>query len=120
MLLTTNHVTEFDPAALSRIHLKVKYDDLTSKARREVWEDFVARAHTSSYGAADISANELNRLSNTHLNGREIKNTVAIACKIAFRQESRMLFSHLKQAVTASKEFISEFNGTDYASSMFC
>jgi len=42
MLLTTNRVTEFDPAALSRIHLKVKYDDLTSKARREVW------AHTSS------------------------------------------------------------------------
>ena len=36
MLLTINRVTEFDPAALSRIHLKVKYDDLKSKAKSEV------------------------------------------------------------------------------------
>jgi hypothetical protein len=36
MLLTTNRVTEFDPAALSRIHLKVKYDDLKSDAKSEV------------------------------------------------------------------------------------
>ena len=36
MLLITNYVTKFDLAALSRIYLKVKYDNLTSKARREV------------------------------------------------------------------------------------
>jgi len=72
MLLTTNRVSNFDPAALSRIHLKVKYDDLKSQARREVWRDCLARAHTS-YGAAKVSANELERLSNTHLNGREVR-----------------------------------------------
>lgn len=33
MLLTTNHVTEFNSAALSRIHLKVKYDNLKSNAK---------------------------------------------------------------------------------------
>ena len=72
MLLTTNRVTEFDPAALSRIHLKVKYDDLKSKAKSEVWGNFLARACTS-YGAPSISADELQRLSNTHLNGREVR-----------------------------------------------
>jgi hypothetical protein len=36
MLLIINRVTEFDLAALSRIHLKVKYDDLKSKAKSEV------------------------------------------------------------------------------------
>jgi len=36
MLLIINRVTEFDPAALSRIHLKVKYDDLKSKAKSEI------------------------------------------------------------------------------------
>jgi hypothetical protein len=36
MLLTINRVTEFDPAALSRIHLKMKYDDLESSAKGEV------------------------------------------------------------------------------------
>jgi hypothetical protein len=73
MLLTTNRVTEFDPAALSRIHLKVKYNALTSKAKIEVWRTFLARAHTSSYGAAQISDDELQHLSNTPLNGREVR-----------------------------------------------
>jgi hypothetical protein len=71
MLLTTNRVTEFDPAALSRIHLKVKYDDLKSDAKSEVWRNFLSRACTS-YGDPSISAEELKRLSNTHLNGREV------------------------------------------------
>ena len=85
---------------------------------------------------SDSCADELKHLSNTHLNGREasplapeleghywprkqIKNTVAIARKIAIRQESIVLFSHLKQAVAASKEFPSELNGPDHVSSVF-
>jgi hypothetical protein len=72
MLLTTNRVTEFDPAALSRIHLKIKYDDLKGRAKSEVWRNFLNRACTS-YGAPSISDNELQRLSNTHLNGREVR-----------------------------------------------
>ena len=44
MLLTTNRVTEFDPAALSRIHFKVKYDDLKSNAKSAIWRDFLDRA----------------------------------------------------------------------------
>jgi hypothetical protein len=36
MLLTTNRVTGFDPAALSRIHLKLKYGDLSAAAKSEV------------------------------------------------------------------------------------
>ena len=72
LLLTTNRVTEFDPAALSRIHLKVKYDDPKSDAKSAVWRDFLDRACTA-YGAPSISADELKRLSNTHLNGREVR-----------------------------------------------
>ena len=72
MFLTTNYVLLFDPAALSRIHLKLKYDDLKTKARGEVWENFLGRALTS-YGPADISPNELGSLSKTQLNGREVR-----------------------------------------------
>ena len=70
MLLTTNRVTEFDPAALSKIHLKVKYDDLKSDAKSEIWRNFLSRACTS-YGDPSTPADELKRLSNTHPNGRE-------------------------------------------------
>jgi hypothetical protein len=72
MFLTTNRASLFDPAALSRIHLKLKYDDLITKARREVWENFLNRAE-SSYRPADISIYELGSLSRTQLNGREVK-----------------------------------------------
>ncbi|PMD60205.1 P-loop containing nucleoside triphosphate hydrolase protein [Hyaloscypha bicolor E] len=118
MLLTTNRVTEFDPAALSRIHLKMKYDDLKSSAKGEVWRIFLSRACTA-YGDPIISDGDLKRLSNAHFNGREIRNTIAIARKIAIKQKSIVLFSHLEKAVAASKEFLIEFNGPDHVSSVF-
>jgi len=36
MLLTTNRVTTFDDAVHSRIHLGIKYDVLSKKAKKEV------------------------------------------------------------------------------------
>lgn len=72
MFLTINHASLFDLAALLRIHLKLKYDNLNTKARREVWENFLDRAQTS-YGPANISPNELGSLSKTQLNGREVR-----------------------------------------------
>jgi hypothetical protein len=72
MFLTTNRVSLFDPAVLSRIHLKLKYDDLKTKAKREVWENFLGRVLTS-YRPADISSNKLGSLSKTQLNGREVR-----------------------------------------------
>jgi SpoVK/Ycf46/Vps4 family AAA+-type ATPase len=72
MFLTTNRASLFDPAALSRIHLKLKYDNLNAKARHEVWKNFLDRAWTS-HGPADISLDELGKLSKTQLNGREVR-----------------------------------------------
>lgn len=72
MFLTTNRVSQFDPAVLSRIHLKLKYDDLTTQARHEVWQRFLKLSETN-YGAPVISVNELKHLSKTQLNGREVK-----------------------------------------------
>jgi hypothetical protein len=64
------------PAALSRIHLKLKYDDLKSKAMRKIWANLLGRAQTSD-GPVDISTNELESLSKTHLNGREVRSLTA-------------------------------------------
>lgn len=58
MLLTTNRVTEFDPAALSRIHLKLKYGDLNAAAKSEVWTNFLTTRGCTPYGASSISASE--------------------------------------------------------------
>ncbi|BDD62332.1 hypothetical protein MPDQ_005171 [Monascus purpureus] len=40
LFLTTNRVMEFDEAVLSRIHLKIKYADLTKDARRGILTSF--------------------------------------------------------------------------------
>ncbi|KAL4780122.1 hypothetical protein BJX76DRAFT_361130 [Aspergillus varians] len=43
LFLTTNRLMEFDEAVLSRIHLKIKYLELTKDARRKIWEVFFQR-----------------------------------------------------------------------------
>ncbi|KAL4759751.1 ATP-binding protein [Aspergillus foveolatus] len=70
LFLTTNRVTEFDEAILSRIHLKIKYPELTRDARRNVWKSFLAEVGTSQ-GPAIIKGVELERLASMKLNGRE-------------------------------------------------
>jgi hypothetical protein len=72
IFLTTNCTLLFDPAVLSRIYLKLKYNNLKTKARHEVWENFLGRALTS-YRPVDISPKELGSLSKTQLNGREVR-----------------------------------------------
>ena len=46
IFFTTNRVTHFDHAIISRIHVILKYDDLKMAARRKVWNLFIERALT--------------------------------------------------------------------------
>ncbi|KAG9231368.1 hypothetical protein BJ875DRAFT_469707 [Amylocarpus encephaloides] len=110
MFLTTNRIAEFDLAILSRIHVMLRYGDLTKDAGKKVWELFIRKANTSQ-GPANISVAELKLLVNSKLNGRQIKNVMATARALAMKEKSRVCFSHVRKTVAASKEFIAEFNG---------
>jgi SpoVK/Ycf46/Vps4 family AAA+-type ATPase len=46
MFLATNRVAEFDPAILSRIHVMLRYGDLTKDSGRKVWKQFITTANT--------------------------------------------------------------------------
>jgi hypothetical protein len=70
LFLTTNRVSQFDEAILSRIHLMLRYDDLSKDAGRHIWERFIEQARTSQ-GPAKVKPDELNRLVNSKLNGRQ-------------------------------------------------
>ena len=70
LFLTTNRVSHFDIAILSRIHLMLRYNDLTKDAREHVWRNFLSWATTSS-GDADVKAKELEELACYKLNGRQ-------------------------------------------------
>jgi hypothetical protein len=83
----------------------------------------------TSQGPPRISNEELKRLVNSKLNGRQvrdlygistvpladnrllIKNVMATAHALAKKEKSRVCFSHIQRTVTASKKFITEFNG---------
>ncbi|KAI0147924.1 P-loop containing nucleoside triphosphate hydrolase protein [Hypoxylon sp. NC0597] len=75
LFLTTNRVESIDHAFQSRIDLFLPYNDLTKQARRHVWEGLLDRVEHS----LDVTDEELDNLSEFHLNGREIKNVVKSA-----------------------------------------
>ena len=71
LFLTTNRVSNFDEAILSRIHVMLKYNELSVKARGQIWGHFIQRARTSN-GAAVVAYEEINRLAKTNFNGRQV------------------------------------------------
>lgn len=71
MFLTTNRVKTFDDAIQSRITIAFKYDSLSLKTRRTVWERFLVKA-TTEYGPAVYKPNELDKLAQKALNGRQV------------------------------------------------
>jgi hypothetical protein len=75
IFLTTNRVSQFDVAILSRVHLMLKYDDLSKEAGRKIWEQFIERAGIAQ---GSIKADELNCLVNNKLNGRQVSSLLYI------------------------------------------
>jgi hypothetical protein len=71
MFLTTNRVSQFDEAILTRIHLMLRYDKLDQAARTTIWGHFLDRACTSE-GPAEIKPEELSRLVTGKFNGRQV------------------------------------------------
>ncbi len=75
MILTTNRVTVFDEAVQSRIHLGIKYDQLSKKAKAEIWTAFIQQANkvsTTGIGAK-FSPKQLDDLSRKEFNGRQVR-----------------------------------------------
>jgi hypothetical protein len=71
MFLTTNRVSQFDEAILTRIHLMLRYDKLDQAARTTIWGHFLDRACTFK-GPAEIKPEELSRLVTVKFNGRQV------------------------------------------------
>jgi hypothetical protein len=76
IFLTTNRISSIDHAFQSRVDLFLPYRNLTSEARRQVWENFINHAGRDKFELNDDSLDELSKL---QLNGREIKNLIKSA-----------------------------------------
>lgn len=71
LFLTSNRMMQLNKAIMSRIHLTIKYKDLTREFRREIWKNLLSKARTAQ-GPAIIGYDKLQQLDNFSLNGREV------------------------------------------------
>jgi hypothetical protein len=125
LFLTSNRGIQFDDAIISRIHLIIKYKDLSRKFRRDLWSTFLARARTVQ-GPAMTEERDLQRLERLELNGREvgsralctyrlltqmdqIKNIAAIAHALAEANASQVSYKYLELAAESNQKFSKEF-----------
>jgi SpoVK/Ycf46/Vps4 family AAA+-type ATPase len=74
LFLTTNRVETFDEAFKSRIHMGIRYENLTVKARREIWKHYIKKVEKldqQEYIA--FKESDFDEVSKKVLNGREVR-----------------------------------------------
>jgi hypothetical protein len=137
MFLTTNRISQFDEAILSRIHITLRYDDLDLTTKEQIWRQFLNQASTDQ-GPVEVNDSELKDLVGTKFNGRQvlvhlnllkhlaltpaflqIKNIVATAHALATKLRSVIRFGHLHRAVVINEKFAREFYGKDCVESLY-
>lgn len=73
LFLTTNRVETFDDAFQSRIHVALRYGELTTKAKRSVWKMFLERVQSmEGVQTAKFEESDFDTLARHVLNGRQV------------------------------------------------
>ncbi|KAJ6264061.1 hypothetical protein Dda_0202 [Drechslerella dactyloides] len=98
LFLTSNRVETFDEAIQSRIHIAIRYNDLTPDARAQVWKNFIAKIEGSGTKTSIVET-DFDELAPLMLNGRQIKNATRTALGIADRRGETLGLKHLKMVL---------------------
>lgn len=86
LFLTTNRVETFDDAFQSRIHVALRYGELSPKARKTVWKQFVAMVgKQSGCEVGEIGEKEFEGLSRHTLNGRQVSLSLCLSLAPSIR-----------------------------------
>ncbi|KAF2029057.1 P-loop containing nucleoside triphosphate hydrolase protein [Setomelanomma holmii] len=109
MFLTTNRVGSIDAAFKSRIHLSLYYPQLSADARSSIWTTFIVRG-SGSVAPPWLTQELLDRLTYYEINGRQIKNTIRMACSIAANEQRELRASDIMKGLHAFFSFESDFN----------
>ena len=108
LFLTSNRVDTLDPAIKTRITLGLRYEQLDSTARAQVWKNLLCAS-----GYADKLSNDSGKVINIEelakhpLNGREIKNAIRLAIALA-KEDAEDLSQEL---LFETIETLNDFNG---------
>ncbi|KAI0340295.1 P-loop containing nucleoside triphosphate hydrolase protein [Trametopsis cervina] len=108
LFLTTNRVKTFDEAFLSRIHVALHFQELTTDAKMQVWRAFLTKVGVD-VGGPEFSEDLIAKLANRNINGRQIKNATRTASSLAASKKEKLGFVHIAQTLDAMDEFTAEF-----------
>ncbi|KAM0506800.1 hypothetical protein ACHAP9_003139 [Verticillium nonalfalfae] len=120
LFLTTNRVETFDDAFQSRIHVALRYDKLSVKAKRAIFQIFIERARTiDKVGATAFTDEDYDYLTKFDLNGRQIKNTIRTAQALATNKMEALSMLHIKDVLEVQRSFEQDLKGgTGYEDAM--
>ena len=118
LIMTTNRMGIIDIAFQSRIHLAVKYDELTTDLRKEIWVHFIKTLRDKDKKVKVELLHRVDELAERPLNGRQIRNVLGIAQPMALSdtQHSRALtFEHVEDVIDQTLEFQDYFTQNQVA-----
>lgn len=106
LFLTTNRVKRFDEAFESRIHVSLKYGDLTEDARKKIWLSFFKKVGIKvGREDDDMPEYELDMLAGREVNGRQIKNAIRTAQALAINRKEPLGLNHFSQVIDTMEQF---------------
>ncbi|KAH8883295.1 P-loop containing nucleoside triphosphate hydrolase protein [Thozetella sp. PMI_491] len=115
LFLTTNRLLTMDTAFQSRIHIAIRYPDLTPDARRQIWEKFIYRIDAlEGEGKAEL-LDHLDDMEAWPLNGRQIRNVLSIAESLSLtmhRRRGALRFSQVEKVANETIRFQDFFEDT--------
>ncbi|GAB1319609.1 Transitional endoplasmic reticulum ATPase 1 [Madurella fahalii] len=118
IILTTNRIKSIDIAVISRIHLAIRYEDLSVDQMRSIFKYFLDQLEPAWIANRDAIDDFIDSFGHHYnLNGRQIRNVVSAALAAARHDASapgpngktkgdgRMTFKHLKEVCEMTRDF---------------
>ena len=101
-----------DSVSQSRIHVALRYGELTQTARKSVWKVFMEKVReTENVETGDFTDPDYDTLSRKAMNGRNIKNTVRTAQALAVNEGKKLTMEHISQVMSVAECFEKDLKG---------
>lgn len=106
LFLTTNRVSEIDPAFISRISMGIRFGKADHEKRMKVWTNILQAAGILDY----VSFPQIESMAKYDINGRQIKNVIrnAQTMGIADGSGNERIADHINTVIRETLSFVQE------------
>lgn len=105
IILTTNRISSLDIAVQSRIHLSIRYDDLSPEDCEAIFAHFITDAEFEDGEKRRVEVWFKEDVSEEKLNGRQIRNLVTSAQAIAKSEDKMLNLKSFKSVFKVTQDF---------------